>query len=232
MTPEDAAASPTPPWRRRAATILAPLAAVLLLVALVTNDAVKDEIARVVTEDLVVHGKRDLVGVQPLIEGAAAEVVGGEVFQDLVRAAVVDLHRAIFTKEQKSIALTVVDVATVVSSALEANNPKLAKKLGVDNVRIEIYPPQYALTITRVAEEIEDLHLILIAVAAALIVVAVTISPQRRRTLILLATSLAIGAFILVVAYQLGRETLLGRIGEPQVRAAVRSWSTCARRCS
>jgi hypothetical protein len=243
MTEEHEPVAPAPPWRRRAAMVLAPLAAVMMLVALVTNyanrvlfdsdrfgdhvvhaldrDVVKDEVARLITEDLVIAGKRDLVGFQPLIEGGASEIVGGEVFQDLVRAAAVDLHKALFGREKDSVALTVGDVATVVASAIESSNPKLAKQLGTDDVRIEIEPPQYAVTISRVAEEVKSLHLVLIAIAIALTVAAVWISPQRRRTLIVLAISLAVGAFVLIVAYQLGRDALLGRISDADARAAI-----------
>ena len=96
--------------------------------AAVEKPAVKDEIGRRIT-DGIVEAQPDLVAVRPIIEGVAAGVVGSGAFNDLLRAAVRDLHRAIFKRDQNTVTLTVADVGAVVSSALEQFAPRVAKKV-------------------------------------------------------------------------------------------------------
>ena len=73
--------------------------------AAVEEPAVKDEIGRRIT-DGIVDQQPDLVAVRPVIEGVAGGVVGSGAFNDLLRAAVRDLHRAIFKRDQNTVTLS------------------------------------------------------------------------------------------------------------------------------
>src|SRR5918994_1135995 len=55
--------------------------------AALEDDAVKSEIARRVTDDLVLNAQADLVAVRPLIESVVEGLVGAGVFQDLFHTA-------------------------------------------------------------------------------------------------------------------------------------------------
>src|SRR5882757_5633300 len=50
-----------------------------------------------VTDRLVLSNEPDLIAARPLISSAVSGIVGGEVFRGLLRRAVLDAHRAIFT---------------------------------------------------------------------------------------------------------------------------------------
>ena len=100
------------------APVLAVLAALALLAGLVTgyarlalfdsdgfsdrataaldDDAVKAEIARRVTDDLVLNANADLVGFGPVIEDVVEGIVGAGIFQNLFRTAARDVHSAFF----------------------------------------------------------------------------------------------------------------------------------------
>jgi len=240
MTTEPRAASPA---RRIAARVLAPLAAIVLLVTLLTgyanrvlfdsdrfadhvvaalsDDAVRDEVAVKITDEVVLRADRDLVALEPVIEGAAGEIVGAKAFQGLVRAAVRDLHRSIFKKDRDTIALTVVDVGTVLQSALEAANPKLAKDIGADKIDlVNAKPPEILVKAARVADDIGEANTILIVLTILLTATAVAVSPERRRTLTVFSGWVAIGAALLVIAYLIGRSILEGSFADPGVSAA------------
>src|ERR671922_1577856 len=61
--------------------------------AAVEKPAVKDEVGRRIT-DGIIDAQPDLVAVRPVIQSVAAGVVGSGPFNDLLRAAVRDVHRA------------------------------------------------------------------------------------------------------------------------------------------
>ena len=48
------------------------------VVAALEEDAVRDEVAVKITDEVVLRAKRDLIALQPVIEGAAGEIVGPE----------------------------------------------------------------------------------------------------------------------------------------------------------
>ena len=69
------------------------------------------------TDRLVLANAADLLTARPLIEQAAAGVVGGAAFRQLFRAAVLDVHRATFDRDLDTVTLTIADAGTVVAAA-------------------------------------------------------------------------------------------------------------------
>ena len=91
-------------------------------------DSVRTLIAERITDDVVLQRRADLVAARPLIESAAAGVVGGPAFTALFRSAVRDVHRAVFERDRDTVTLTVADVGTVLAAALAQVRPSLARR--------------------------------------------------------------------------------------------------------
>ncbi|MEK6326771.1 MAG: hypothetical protein AABM66_04485 [Actinomycetota bacterium] len=236
--------------RRASSTALGVLAAVLLLLsvlalyanrvlfdsdqfanhvgAAVEKPAVKDEIGRRVT-DGIVDQQPDLIAVHPVIEGVAAGVVGSGAFNDLLRAAVRDVHRAIFKRDKNTVTLTVADVGVVVGSALEQFAPKVAKRIRSRSTApiLDGEPPGWLLELARVAKDVEALAVILVVLAIVAAAGGLALAPDWRRQVSLLGISVAIGALVALIGYQLARSAVAGQASDPDTRAAVEAaWDT------
>ncbi len=63
-----------------------------------SEQPVRDLIARQITQQAVLRANRDLIAVRPLVETAAAAVVSTGAFQSLFHTAARDLHRTVFSR--------------------------------------------------------------------------------------------------------------------------------------
>jgi hypothetical protein len=196
--------------------------------AAVEQPAVKDEIGRRIT-DGIVEAQPDLVAVRPIIEGVAAGVVGSGAFNDLLRAAVRDVHRAVFKHDENTVTLTVADVGVVVSSALERLAPKVAKQIRSRATApiLDGNPPDWLLDLARVANEVEALAVILLVLAIVAAAGGFALAPDWRRQVSLLGVSVAVGAVVMLIGYHLTRSVVVDQVTDPDARAAVdATWDT------
>jgi hypothetical protein len=230
--------------RGAASLVLAILAAVALLGALVTDyasraffdsdnfanraavaledDAVRAEVGERVTDDLILNAERNLIGARPVIEEVVAGVLNTGAFQSLLRVAVSDVHRSIFSGDQDTITLTIADLGATIRGALEALNPKLARKVpgGRDIEVLQSDPPDVLVDLVQAAQDIRRLELILVIVALVTGAGAVAIAPDRRQALLRLGLALAACGLVGAVAYGVGRSIALDAIGETGPRDA------------
>ena len=196
--------------------------------AAVEEPAVKDEIGRRIT-DGIVEAQPDLVAVRPVIQGVAAGVVGSGAFNDLLRAAVRDVHRAIFKHDKNTVTLTVADVGVVVGSALEQLAPKVAKRIRSRSTApiLDGEPPGWLLELARVADDVEALAIILLVLAIVAAAGGFALAPDWRRQVSLLGVSVAVGAVVLLIGYHLTRSVVVDQVTDPDTRAAVEAaWDT------
>ncbi len=196
--------------------------------AAVEEPAVKDEIGRRVT-DGILEAQPDLIAVRPVIQGVASGVVGSGAFNDLLRAAVRDVHRAIFKRDQNTVTLTVADVGVVVESALEQFAPKVAKRIrGRATAPIlDGEPPGWLLGLARVANDVKALTVIFLVLAIVAAAGGFALAPDWRRQLSLLGISVAVGAVVVLIGYHLTRSVVVDRVTDSDTRAAVAAtWDT------
>jgi hypothetical protein len=90
--------------------------------------------------DAVIKSKPDLIGLRPVLVGAARGIVSTLPFRAAVRRAVRAAHQTVFSGAGKEIVLDVQDVGVLMGSMVETN-PKLASKI----------PPRLAATIGRLS---------------------------------------------------------------------------------
>jgi uncharacterized membrane protein HdeD (DUF308 family) len=96
--------------------------------ATLRSGAVRGVIARGVSSALV-SAEPDLVGVQPLVAGAAQAIVASTPFQSIVEGAVYDVHRTVFARGADTFTLRLADVGVLADAALRAFAPSVAKRL-------------------------------------------------------------------------------------------------------
>ena len=93
------------------------------------NDSVRTLIAEEITDQVVLKQESDLIAARPLIESVGLPIVGSRAFTSLFRAAVRDVHRAVFDRSANTVTLTIRDLGTVLAAALQRFRPALARKV-------------------------------------------------------------------------------------------------------
>jgi hypothetical protein len=141
--------------------------------------------------------------------------VGGRAFTNIVRAAVRDLHRAVFERDRNTVTLTLADVGTVLAAALEQVRPQLARDLESTGA-LQIGQRDldaFGGALPGLARDIRVLSIVLPAIALALVVAALAASRDRRRTVVELGIGAAAGGVLVVAGYEVA-QALLGDIGD------------------
>jgi hypothetical protein len=206
-----------------------------------SQEPVRDLIARQITEQAVLRANRDLIAVRPLVETAASAVVSTGAFKSLFHTAARDLHRTIFTNDRSTATLTLLDVGVLLSSALEQFAPDVAAQLPVD-FSAKLDAGETALNSVQAASaahEVERYAWIFGIFTVLLLTAGIALAPRRTRAIVHAGISVAVAGAILVIAYQIGRGVLLGRFSSPEDRAAagaiwdaflldLRTWSLVA----
>jgi hypothetical protein len=234
----------TPRARGRATTALVVLASLLLVAATLAAyarlavfdsdsfadrataaleaDSVRTVVGERVTDRLVLPNEPDLLAARPLIVAAVSGIVGGGAFRSLFRRAARDAHRAVFTRDQDTLTLTLVDVGTVAGEAIEKVRPDIAAKLEA-NDRIELVKRQIGGVtgdLARTADRVRVLALLLAALTLAAAAGALALAADRRRTASRLGLGMAAAGVLVLIGYAVARAIVLGTIGDPDHRAA------------
>lgn len=230
--------------RGRAAGALVVIASILLVAAVLTayvqraafdsdqfanrataalgDDSVRTLIASEITDHVVLRNEADLLAARPVIQSFASAIVGSAPFESLFRRAVLDVHRALFARDQDTITLTVADVGTVLAAALEEVRPRLARELGdvehVPLLRREL--DARGADLARVADDVHVLSVVLFVAAALAAVGAVALAPDRRRAVSRLGVGAAAGGILIVLAYSVARSIALDSVSDGDERAA------------
>jgi hypothetical protein len=190
--------------------------------AALRDDSVRALVAEKITDEVVLKNQTDLVAARPIIESAASAVVGSRAFTGLFEAAVRDVHRALFHRDEDTVTVTVADVGTVLAAALQELRPSLAADVESTG-RVELLKRDIgglSAELARVGDEIRLLAVFLFVAAVLLAAGALALSTDRRRTVVELGVGGAAAGVVVVVAYAVVRSLAVGHIDQPQERAA------------
>ena len=179
--------------------------------AALAQPAVRTAIGDRVTDEVILRNDADLIAARPLIASAVSGIVGGGAFRSLVRRAVLDAHRAIFTGDRDTLTLTLADVSTVVAAALEKVNPQLADDLDAGERVVLLKRDLGSLTgdVVRTGERLQVLAWVLAALTLVAAAAALIFSPDRRRTTSQLGVGVAAAGLTIVVGYTVARSLLV-----------------------
>ena len=236
--------------RRTAATFLVVLASLLLFAAVVSayarwalfdsdrfadraTAALEDTPVRTVigerlTDQLVVRSESDLLAARPIIASAVSGIVGSPAFRTLFRRGVLDVHRAVFARDENTVTLTLADIGTVVGAALEKVRPQLAAELE-DSGRVVVIRRQVGAVAgdaARVAEQVRVLAFVLAVLTVLAAAGALALADDRRRAVSRLGRGAVVAGLAIVIVYAVARGIVLDRVEDPDVRAAAGAvWS-------
>jgi hypothetical protein len=186
------------------------------------NPSVKTLIADRLTDEVILRRQADLLTARPIIASVTAQVVGGRAFGAIFRAAVRDVHRAVFTQDQHTITLTLVDVGTVIAAGLDVVRPGLAASVRGDT-RIALVRRHLDAVTAEVADVTSAAHLIVwlaLGLTVLLAAAALLLAADRRRMVARLGAGLAVGGVAIVVAYGILRGVVIGQAVTADGRAA------------
>jgi hypothetical protein len=189
--------------------------------ATLSNEAVQEQIAIAVTDDVVLRANADLIAARPLIEGIAQQIVGGAAFRSLFRTSVADVHRSIFDRDASTVTLTVANLGIVLREALERLAPQAAERVPERIELLDDDPPEALVSLVQAAQDVELLALALALVALLTLAAALALSRERRESIRRGGIGLAVGALLLLVAYWVLEARLVGGIDDPDLRAAL-----------
>ena len=134
----------------------------------------------------------------------ASGIVGGRAFTGLFHKAVEDAHRALFKQDENTVTLTLADVGTVLTAALEQVRSRRRSRARVDRAgrarQARHRRPERRGCATS-PSGIELLAIFLVVLALVLAGGALALSTDRRATVVDLGVGVAVAGVLLVVAY-------------------------------
>jgi hypothetical protein len=196
--------------------------------------SLKDEDLRTVLSDRIVEeiidqGSSELIQAKPLLQAVVSNVMVSAPFRAIFRKAAVQVHRALFSRDEGSIVLDLADTGTVVIGAAKAVAPGVAKKIpsDVQPGLIEVSERSFATGTLKVADRVRFLGILLPLLALGCFVAAYVLALDRRQLTVTLGAGVATAAALGVIAYIVGRALLLARFeDEEEHRAVAAVWDS------
>jgi hypothetical protein len=138
-----------------------------------------------------------------------------------------DLHRALFRRDRESVTLTVADTGVLASSTVKQFAPgigsRIPESLDVKLVSItDDGADDFWTSLAQYAQDNERLRTIAPIGALLLFSAGLALAPSRLRALFQIALAVAIVGLIVIVAFYLGRATLVGNGNGPTAKDAIR----------
>ena len=233
-------------WRRRLANSLAIAAGIVVVLALtlgylddavynsdhfadratsaLSTDAVKEEIATIVTTDVAVRQDPDLLAFRPVIQDAIEGLIGTGIFQSLFHAAVTDAHRALVHQDESSVLFTLADIGEVVSGAISAVVPESELEAVSQDTTfpvVEIEPPQWFVDLTELAGKLSTGFILLIVLALLMLAATTLLEVPKRRTLLVFCNTIVIAAIAVMVGVEFGKAIAVGAVDDEGLKNAL-----------
>jgi uncharacterized membrane protein HdeD (DUF308 family) len=197
--------------------------------ATLQDPSVRTLIGDRVTDRVVLANRIDLLAARPIISSAISGIVGGGAFRSLFHRAALDVHRAVFQRDENTITLTLADVGTVAAAAVATLRPSLAADLDRSGDVVVVKRDIGSTTgdLARTGRDVQLVAWILAALTLLSAAGAIAVSVDRRRTIAQLGIGAIVVGVVVVVAYTIARAVVLGHFSDPEERAAAGAvWSS------
>lgn len=184
-------------------------------VEVVRDDAVRRDLSRTIAASLANRNPR-LIAVQPVLESAASDVLGGRFAGGIVSRAAVQVHNALFSSDKGSIVIDLANLAIVAKSFLRATNPGLADQLDRSGgtVVVELADRTLTTRLVRTAKAVSFVGVAAPLAALACFAAALWLAPRRRRTALGIGAGLiGVGALGFVLSVVVRSLALAGTSG-------------------
>jgi len=155
-------------------------------------------ISDIVVATAIEKGTTELIQAKPLLQTVVDGALGTPAFGPIFRHAALNLHKAAFTRDDRSVALDLADAGQVAISAANAIAPQLAKKIPKDlSARlIDFRKRQWATTTLEVADNGRWIGIVGPLIALLLIAGAIALAPNRRTGIARVGIALTVTALI------------------------------------
>jgi hypothetical protein len=188
----------------------------------VVADAITVEVLRVAPDQLVNY--------RPLVSVAVQAVVATDAFNQVLRRALVDAHRATFTRDSSSFLVDLTASLDVLRSTIAIVAPDAARQAGFDAkaLRIDLTEQIDGLALWRVVENLLMLEYAALAIAATSAAFAITLTSPRRQMVVWLGSAVVVDGILVVVLATVLPAVGAAFVGDEQadvVRAGVASFT-------
>jgi len=178
-------------------------------VSVLDDEAVQGELAGAIT-DAAIEGVPNAIAARPLIEGAAGLLVRSPALQSLLASGISDVHATVIAGDSDTLTVTLENVGVLIKQGLQAAAPnvadKISRQLDIDLAEGGDSDGEgIVIDASQIGHDLSVLNWVLLAVALLLAGGAVHFAPTRLAGVRRLGRSLAIGALLAVVVWQLGR---------------------------
>jgi hypothetical protein len=186
--------------------------------------------------DQVIAHKPDLVAVRPIVVSAARTVVTSEPFRVVFRGATERAHELAFSRQVKSVVMSLPDFAVLLNGAVARMDPSLARRLPASvsaqlGEDVDKAMGAGTLRLLQATSRLRRFTLLALLAGLSCIAGSVLVLRDRRRALLASGIALAAAAIILFALPGLLGPLVSARIEEPGLRAAARGvWDAFAGR--
>ena len=189
-------------------------------VRLVINDALVEQIEEGVD--------RELIAVRPILQAVVDGVIDSDVFREIARESVREIHASLLNREAGVLVLRLTDVFESVIVVLEAIDPELAAQIP-DDLTDGVLEIRYASEdladaneqIVETIDTVRWLPWLLPILAIAIIAMGIWLAPRRRSALIFTGLALVAAAVLLFAGREGLRELLVDAPGDADAANAV-----------
>jgi Short repeat of unknown function (DUF308) len=169
--------------------------------AVLEDDAVRHAVARELAAEVSNSGPPQLVSARPILEGVFEALIGTQPFEQVFDQAARQANKLMFTRE-RTVVVTLKDAVTVLRSALEGANPKLAKQIpkDVEPELAKLSDSGFATQALQFADDVRLFGILFPLLALVAFAAGIALAPDRRSGVT--RTGLAIGidgVFLVVV---------------------------------
>lgn len=175
-----------------------------------TDPEVEAWLAEEITVGVVERGNPDLISFRPVVSRTVEAVLGSDAGTAVVRGAVSDLHRTLFTSDGDTVTLGVTDVLILTADALEPTNPEAADQLlEAEAGLVQIANREATADIITFGESLGVVAIVLPLVGLALLGVGAALWRPRRRGVEIVGGCIALTGLLLAVGAVVARAVLL-----------------------
>jgi hypothetical protein len=159
--------------------------------------------------DAVIKSRPDLIAVRPVLEASARGLVSTRPFQVLVGVAARRAHEAAFSEGGRRVVLSIPDLQILIQDTLAQASPALAAKIPkqVNTTLASLGDggrAQYLIDLWRLANKLQWLWKLLLALGLALLVAALWVANDRRRGLVHVGFALILMGLLLAALLPAG----------------------------
>ena len=169
--------------------------------AVLEDDAVRHAVARELAAEVSNSGPPQLVSARPILEGVFEALIGTSAFEQVFEQTARQANKLMFTRE-RTIVVTLKDAVTVLRSALEGANPKLAKQIPKDlePELAKLSDSEFAAKALHFADDVRLFGILFPLLALVAFAGGIVMAPDRRSGVTRTGLAIGIVGVFLVVA--------------------------------